>query len=100
MELWRNEMNEEIDRILIESFPTLLTVRTKGWGEILMHTWIHQIDHYAELKTPQLAECGSTIHLNLLYRNRRPTLLERKEDALIDCQGKFKDFTKIDSMWL
>jgi len=33
-------MNEEIDRILIESFPTLPIVRTKGWGEMLMHVWI------------------------------------------------------------
>ena len=61
MELWRNEMEEEIDRIIsIESFPTLhpLCVR-KGGGDIIQ-VWI-QSDRSLQSWTTQLAECCSTI---------------------------------------
>ena len=101
MELWRNEMEEEINRIIsIESFPTLhlLCVR-KGGGEILMHIWIQSDRSLRSWKHHSLLNVARQ-YLNLLYRNRRPTLIERKEDALIDCQEKFDDGTNIDSMWL
>ena len=48
MELWRNEMEEEIDRILPN---TTHRAYERVGGEILMHIWIHQIDHYAAENT-------------------------------------------------
>jgi len=81
MELWRNEMEEEIDRILIESFPTLHPLRVrKGGGEILMHIWIRSdISLLTQLKTPQLTECGSTIFELALQKEKAN--LDRKDDG-------------------
>ena len=44
-------MEEEIDRILIESFPTLLTVRMKGGGDTISMDSIRYITTYAAENT-------------------------------------------------
>mmetsp|Transcript_20111 Transcript_20111/g.40334 ORF Transcript_20111/g.40334 Transcript_20111/m.40334 type:complete len:102 (-) Transcript_20111:159-464(-) len=48
-------------------------------GKILYKYGFDQIDHYAAENT---TAC-STKHLNLLYRNRRPTLIERTMKGML-----------------
>ena len=88
---WRNQSNN-INRILPNN--TYSPCVRKGGGEILMHIWIQSDRSLRSWKHHSLLNVARQ-YLNLLYRNRRPTLIERTmEDALIDCQEKFHDGTK------